>query len=32
VGAFTPVLLALLGASLAVVWAARRHGFPAVCR
>lgn len=32
VGAFTPVLLALLCASLAVVWAARRHGFPAVCR
>lgn len=30
VGAFTPVLLVLLGASLAVVWAARRHGFPAV--
>ncbi|WP_129528654.1 MFS transporter [Achromobacter agilis] len=29
VAAFTPVLLALLAATLAVVWAARNHGFPA---
>ncbi len=29
VAAFSPVLLALLAATLAVVWAARRHGFPA---
>lgn len=29
VAAFSPVLLALLAAMLAVVWAARRHGFPA---
>ncbi|WP_447918654.1 MFS transporter [Achromobacter aegrifaciens] len=29
VAAFVPALLALLVATLAVVWAARRHGFPA---
>lgn len=29
VAAFVPVLLALLAATLAVVWAARTHGFPA---
>ena len=29
VAAFSPVLLALLAATLAVVWAARQHGFPA---
>lgn len=29
VGAFTPALLALLAATLVVVWAAGRHGFPA---
>jgi predicted MFS family arabinose efflux permease len=28
-GAFAPALLALLAATLVVVWAARRHGFPA---
>lgn len=28
VGAFAPALLVLLVATLAVVWAARRHGFP----
>lgn len=28
VGAFVPALLALLAATLAVVWAARTHGFP----
>lgn len=32
VAAFPPVLLVLLAATLAVVWAARRHGFPAVQR
>ncbi|WP_232100061.1 MFS transporter [Lonsdalea populi] len=29
VGAFAPALLVLLAATLVVVWAARRHGFPA---
>lgn len=29
VGAFMPVLLALLAATLAVVWTASKHGFPA---
>ncbi|WP_205736608.1 MFS transporter [Achromobacter xylosoxidans] len=29
VGAFVPALLALLAVTLAVVWAARTHGFPA---
>lgn len=29
VGAFAPALLGLLAATLVVVWAARRHGFPA---
>lgn len=29
VGAFPPALLVLLAATLAVAWAARRHGFPA---
>ncbi|WP_028534062.1 MFS transporter [Paludibacterium yongneupense] len=29
VGAFAPAMLGLLAATLAVVWAARRHGFPA---
>lgn len=29
VGAFAPVLLGLLAASLVVVWLARQHGFPA---
>lgn len=28
VGAFTPVLLTLLAATLIVVWAAKQHGFP----
>ena len=32
VAAFPPVLLVLLAVTLAVVWAARRHGFPAVQR
>ncbi|MBV8250220.1 MAG: MFS transporter [Comamonas sp.] len=32
VAAFPPVLLVLLAATLAVVWAARQHGFPAVQR
>jgi predicted MFS family arabinose efflux permease len=32
VAAFSPVLLALLAATLAVVWAARQHGFPARAR
>lgn len=32
VAAFSPVLLALLAATLAVVWAARSHGFPVVQR
>lgn len=29
VAAFSPALLVLLGATLAVVWAAKQHGFPA---
>ena len=32
VTAFSPVLLVLLAATLAVVWAARHHGFPATQR
>ena len=32
VAAFSPVLLVLLAATLAVVWAARHHGFPAMQR
>lgn len=32
VAAFSPVLLVLLAATLAVVWAARHHGFPATQR
>jgi predicted MFS family arabinose efflux permease len=32
VSAFPPVLMLLLASSLAVVWAARRHGFPAAVR
>ncbi|MEN5425367.1 MFS transporter [Stenotrophomonas pennii] len=31
-GAFAPVLIALLALALGVVWAARRHGFPAPAR
>lgn len=31
VGAFAPVLLALLLAALLAVWGARRHGFPPAC-
>ncbi|WP_413739023.1 MFS transporter [Sodalis sp. RH21] len=32
VGAFAPALLALLAATLIVVWAARRHGFPSLMK